>query len=65
MDATKSTRKYPAYTTDELRKFVAEAGDAANPVMVKEIADRDAGISRFRPTPQVEGGMAIPRLGRM
>jgi hypothetical protein len=65
MDAARSTRKYPAYTTEQLKEFIAKDGDNANPVMVKEVADREAGISVPRFTPQIEGGLVIPRLGRM
>lgn len=65
MDAARSTRKYPSYTTKELKEFIARDGENANPVMVKEVADRESGASVPRLTPQVAGGRVIPRLGRM
>lgn len=65
MDAGRTTRKFPGYTTAELKEFVAKAGDAANPVMVKEITDREGGISRPHVVPQIKGGLVVPRLGRM
>ena len=65
MDAARRHRKYPSYTTAQLKAFVAEDGENANPVMVKEIADREAGLSVYRPTPQIMGGKPIVRVGRM
>lgn len=48
MDAAKSSRKYPSYTTKELKAFIAKAGANANPVMIQEIADRESGASVHR-----------------
>lgn len=56
-------RKYPSYTLAELEKFVAEG--KGNPVMVQEIADRKSGVSVIRVTPQILGGKAQTRVGRM
>ncbi len=55
-------RLYPAYTLDQLKKFHAEK---PHPLMAAEIAAREAGVSRVNVTPQIQGGMPIPRLGRM
>lgn len=64
MDAAyKSNRKYPSYTLAELEAFVAEG--RGNDVMVKEIADRKAGISTTFVVPQIEGGKPSPKVGRM
>lgn len=64
MDAGhKSQRKYPAYTLAELETIVAEG--RGNDVMVKEIADRKAGISKPFVVPQIEGGKAQTKIGRM
>ncbi len=63
MDGAISTRKYPSFTTAELEAFVA-AGNG-NPVMVQEIADRKAGVSKLTVTPQIMGGKVITKLGRM
>lgn len=65
MDAARTNRKFPSYSTKELKTFVANAGDAANPVMVQEIADREAGVSAPIHTPQIDGGNIVIRLGRM
>jgi hypothetical protein len=66
MDAARSTRKFPSYSTKELKGFVAKAGDAANPVMVQEIADREAGVSVPVFAPQIKAGnIVINRIGRM
>lgn len=61
--APKSNRKYPAYSLAKLEALV-EAGEG-NPVMVQEIADRKAGISTIRVTPQIEGGKVQTKIGRM
>lgn len=61
--AHKSTRKYPGYTLAELEAAVA-AG-RGNDVMLKEIADRKAGISKPFETPQILGGKVQPKVGRM
>lgn len=50
--ANNSGRKYPSYTTKELKQFVAEG--RGNPVIEKEIADRESGLSRLYVVPQVE-----------
>ena len=64
MDASrKSNRKYPSHTLAELEAFVAEG--RGNPVMMQEIADRKAGISKPFVTPQIEGGKPTPTIGRM
>jgi hypothetical protein len=59
----KSNRKYPSYTLDQLESFVAEG--KGNAVMVKEIEDRKAGVSKVLVVPQIEGGKANPKVGRM
>jgi hypothetical protein len=58
-----NARKYPSYTLAQLEAFVA-AGNGS-PVMVQEIADRKSGASVVRTTPQILGGIVIPRIGRM
>lgn len=70
MDAARSTRKYPSYTTAQLETFVAEgvtefrsAAKVAD--IAAEVAARKAGLSVHRPTPVSHGGITIPRLGRM
>lgn len=71
MDASRSTRKYPSYTTAELEATVADG--VTKYCSAEKIADiaaevdrRNAGISVYRPTPVNHGGgVIIPRLGRM
>jgi hypothetical protein len=64
MDAGhKSQRKYPSYTLEQLEAIAAEG--RGNPVMVKEIADRKAGASNVLVVPQIEGGNANPKVGRL
>jgi hypothetical protein len=64
MDAArKSNRKYPAFTTEDLKRFVAEGRGTDE--MVQEIMARDAGISRPFVTPQIGGGRPIVKVGRM
>lgn len=70
MDASRSTRRYPSYTTAQLESFVAEGVTefrSAEKVadIAAEVAARKAGLSVHRPTPVTHGGIAIPRLGRM
>jgi hypothetical protein len=64
MDAAhKSNRKYPSYTLAQLEAFVTEGN--GNDVMVKEIADRKAGISNVLVVPQIDGGMPSHKVGRL
>lgn len=63
MDAATSTRKYPSYTLSQLEGFVAEG--RGNPAMVQEIADRKAGLSTIKATPQILGGKPRVRVGRL
>lgn len=56
-------RKYPSYTLADLEKMVAEG--RGNAVMEQEIADRKSGVSAVKTTPQILGGKAQVRLGRM
>lgn len=63
MDGAKSNRKYPSYTLAQLEAFVAEG--RGNEVMVKEIADRKAGISKPLVVPQIEGGKPVHKVGRL
>lgn len=70
MDASRSTRKYPSYTTSELEATVAKGVTqycSAQKItdIAAEVAARKAGISVHRSTPVVHGGIAIPRIGRM
>ena len=53
-----STRKFPAYTTEQLKEFVAEGStlmrDAAKLEMIREeVARREAGLSVVKVAPQV------------
>lgn len=61
--ATNGKRKFPGYTLKQLEEIVA-AG-RGTPAMLDEIEARKAGRSRARVTPQIQGGIAVPRLGRM
>jgi hypothetical protein len=61
--ANKSNRKYPSYTLAELELAVAEG--RGNAVMVKEISDRKGGASVVFAVPQILGGKAQVRIGRM
>jgi hypothetical protein len=63
MDNVRSTRKYPSYTLAQLETAVAEG--RGNPVMIQEIADRKAGRSNVRVVPQIEGGRAQTKVGRL
>lgn len=59
-------RKYPSYTLAQLEAFVA-AGQG-NPAMVEEIAERKAGASVTRVTPQIvplAGMKATGKVGRL
>jgi hypothetical protein len=58
-----TTRKYPSYTTAQLEASVA-AG-RGNDVMIEEIARRKAGLSVAQITPQLLGGKAVVKVGRM
>jgi hypothetical protein len=61
--AIKTNRKFPGYTLAQLELAVAEG--RGNDVMVKEISDRKAGISNVLAIPQILGGKAQVRIGRM
>lgn len=63
MNSAHTTRKYPSYTLAQLEAFVAEG--RGNPAMLQEIADRKAGRSVARVTPQIDGGIPMPVIGRM
>ena len=63
MDGAKSKMKYPGYTLAQLEQAVAEG--RGNDVMLKEIADRKAGISKPLVVPQIEGGKPIHKVGRL
>jgi hypothetical protein len=70
MDAARNTRKYPSYTTAELEAFIAEGitefRSAEKVADIKtEVDARKAGVSVYRPTPQIEGGIVRPIIGRM
>lgn len=54
---------YPSMHISELEKAVA-AG-RGNAAMEKEIAERKAGTSQAKVTPQILGGKAQARIGRM
>lgn len=62
-NANKSARKYPSYTLAQLEQFVAEGG--GNPVMVQEIADRKSSRSTVTVVPQILGGKAQVKVGRL
>ena len=61
--AHKSARKYPSYTLAQLEQFVAEG--KGNPVMLQEIEDRKSGISAAIVVPQILGGKAQVKVGRL
>ena len=63
MDANNTTRKYPSYALAQLEQFVAEG--EGNPVMVQEIADRKSGRSMVTVVPQILGGKAQVKVGRL
>jgi hypothetical protein len=63
MDAAKTKRRFPGYTLRELKERVA-AGQG-NEAMVLEIEARESGRRTPGVTPQIQGGLVIPRLGRM
>ena len=68
--AHKSNRKYSAFTTAELRKFVSEGpgefrDQATLDKMQQEIMARDAGISVPFVVPQIGGGRPTVKVGRM
>lgn len=54
---------YPSMHISELKKAVAEG--RGNPKMEQEIADRESGKSQVKVTPQIQGGKAQTRVGRM
>ena len=63
-DASTTTRKFPGYTTKELKAFVATAGETATPVMIEEIARREVGVSTVKVVPQVHVFEYRPFIGR-
>lgn len=63
MDGSISTRKYPSYTTAELESAVLDG--RGNDVMIQEIADRKAGVSVVKSTPQIMGGKVVTKVGRL
>jgi hypothetical protein len=63
MDAAKSNRKYPSYTLAQLEAFVAEGH--GNDVMVQEIVARKTGLSTALVVPQLDGGKAVAKVGRL
>jgi len=67
MDAAKSNRLYPSYTTKELKITLATKtlDEAVRAKMQGEVDRRDAGVSVHRPTPVSHGGISVPRIGRM
>jgi hypothetical protein len=66
MDAGRTTRLFPGYTTKELKSNVVNVtDDATRAKMEGEIARREAGASVTYVVPQIEGGRAVPRVGRM
>jgi hypothetical protein len=56
-------RKYPSYTLADLKKMVAEG--RGNAGMEQEIKDRESGASQVKTVPQILGGKAQVRVGRM
>jgi hypothetical protein len=75
MDAGRTTRKFPAYTTEQLKIAVIDyqlgihpAGEAPAghvEAMIAEVKAREAGTSVHRPTPQIEGGKIVTSIGRI
>jgi hypothetical protein len=66
MDAAKSNRLFPGFTTTELKAKVANVEDASvRAKMEGEIARREAGASNAITVPQLKGGFARPVIGRM
>jgi hypothetical protein len=66
MDAGKSKRTFPGFTLAQLKVLVVTTDDPIlRGKMEVEIAAREAGSSKPLVVPQIEGGLAIPRLGRM
>ena len=59
----KDWNAYPSMHISALEKAVAEG--RGNAAMVKEIAERKAGTSVQRVTPQILGGKPTTRVGRM
>jgi hypothetical protein len=57
---------YPAATTAQLQiAHDKETNPETKAKIRAEIDKRKAGISRPRITPQIKGGLPIPRIGRM
>lgn len=70
MDAGRTTRKYPSYTTAQLEAFVAEGVTEFRPAekvadISAEVAARKNGTSRHFAIPQIEGGQLVFKIGRM
>jgi hypothetical protein len=61
--STKDFKAYPSYTLAQLEEFVAKG--EGNDKMKQEIEDRKRGGSEQKVTPQIEGGRAVPKIGRM
>jgi hypothetical protein len=70
MDAGRTTRKYPSYTTAQLESFITEGVTefrSAEKVadIAAEVANRKVGASRQFAIPQIEGGQLVFKIGRM
>lgn len=60
---TADYKAYPSYTLAQLEELVAKG--QGNEKMKQEIEDRKRGESQQKVTPQIQGGLVIPRIGRM
>jgi hypothetical protein len=75
MDTGRTTRKFPAFTTEQLKVAVIDYQLGIHPcgaapaghveAMIAEVKAREAGTSVAFKVPQIEGGKVITRLGRM
>lgn len=68
MDAGRTTRKYPSYTTAQLEAFVADGVTEFR--SAEKVADIAAEVvaRKTRPhfaVPQIEGGQLVFKIGRM
>lgn len=63
MEKAMDARKFPSYTLADLEAMVASG--KGTPEIVQEIADRKAGHSTAAVTPQILGGKAMFKVGRM
>jgi hypothetical protein len=75
MDTGRQNRKFPGYTTEQLKIAVIDYQLGIHPcgvapvghieALIAEVKAREAGTSKHFKVPQIEGGKIVTRIGRM